>query len=86
MAKYSLSIRESAAKELEAVAVKRDRQLIVSRINALADNPRPRGCRRLEGSSRMRVRQGPYRILYEVSDSEHAVTIVKIGLRRDVYR
>ena len=86
MARYSLSITESAAKELEAVAVKRDRRQIVSRIKSLADNPRPRGCQKLEGSSRLRVRQGYYRILYEVADSEHTVTIVKVGHRRDVYR
>lgn len=86
MAKYSLSITASAAKELEAVAVKRDRQQIVVRIRALADNPRPRGSQKLEGASRLRVRQGHYRILYEVLDSEHTVTIVKVGHRRDVYR
>jgi mRNA interferase RelE/StbE len=86
VARYSLSVTASAAKELEAVAVKRDRQQIVSRIKALADNPRPRGCQKLEGASRLRVRQGHYRILYEVSDSEHMVTIVKVGHRRDVYR
>ena len=66
--------------------MKRDRKQIVSRISALADNPRPRGCRKLEGSNRLRIRQGPYRILYEVSGSELEVTIVKIGMRRDVYR
>ena len=86
MARYSLSITASAAKELEAVAVKRDRQQIISRIKALADDPRSRGCQKLEGASRLRVRQGHYRILYEVSDSEQTVTIVKVGHRRDVYR
>ena len=86
MAKYSLSITPSAAKELEAVLVKRHRQQIVSRIRPLASDPRPRGCQKLEGTSKLRVRQGQYRVLYEVSDSEQLVTVVKIGHRRDVYR
>lgn len=86
MARYSLFITGSAAKEIEAIAVKRDRQQIVSRIRALAENPRPQGCQKLEGMTRLRVRQGHYRILYLVSDTERAVTIVKVGHRRDVYR
>jgi mRNA interferase RelE/StbE len=84
--RYSLSIVASAAKELEAIATKRDRQQIVARIRALADNPRPRGCQKLEGAARVRIRQGHYRILYEVSDADRTVTVVKVGHRRDVYR
>jgi mRNA interferase RelE/StbE len=86
VAKYSLSIRTSAAKELVAIADRRALRLVVSRIQALADNPRPRGCQKLEGANRLRIRQGQYRILYEVSDENLAVTIVKVGNRRDVYR
>jgi mRNA interferase RelE/StbE len=32
------------------------------------------------------VRQGPYRIVYEVDDDSKLVRVVKIGHRRDVYR
>ncbi len=35
---------------------------------------------------RYRVRQGQYRILYEIEDAVRTVTVVKIGHRKDVYR
>ena len=84
---YRLLIRSSARKELEAVGTKGDRQRMVRRIQALADEPRPPGCEKLSGSDdRYRVRQGSYRVVYEVDDSTLTVTVVKIGHRRDVYR
>lgn len=87
MARYSLSIKRSAAKELEGVAQKADRQRLVARIEALAGNPRPPGCEKLAGySDRYRVRQGDYRVVYSIDDAEHAVLVVRIGHRREVYR
>jgi mRNA interferase RelE/StbE len=35
---------------------------------------------------RYRVRQGAYRIIYEIQDEDFVVVIVKIGHRRDIYR
>lgn len=75
----------SAAKELESVPTK-DRQRIVSKIGALAKNPRPAGAEKLSGEDKYRVRQGDHRILYEILDADLLVTIVRIGNRREVYR
>ena len=56
-------------------------------IASLADEPRPPGCRKLEGhSSRYRVRSGDYRIVYEVRDAELLVLVFFIGHRRDIYQ
>jgi mRNA interferase RelE/StbE len=55
-------------------------------MQALSGDPRPSGCEKLSGQERYRVRQGAYRILYEVDDRNRVVTVVKIGHRRDVYR
>ena len=85
MANYSLQIKRSAAKELEALPLK-DRRRIVQRIQGLASTPRPVGVEKLSGEDKYRVRQGDYRILFTVNDTERAVMIVKIGQRRDVYR
>ena len=85
MAGYNVGIKRSAAKELEELPVK-DRRRIVGRIRALANDPRPHGCEKLSGEEKYRVRQGKLRILYQVDDHQSAVTVVKIGLRRDVYR
>ena len=87
MARYSLSIKRSAARELEAVAQKGDRQRLVARIESLGSNPRPPNCEKLAGYvDRYRVRQGDYRVVYTVDDAERSVMIFKIGHRREVYR
>ena len=85
MANYDLRIKPSAAKELEALQTK-DRRRIVSKIQNLADEPRPQGCEKLTGQDRFRLRQGKLRILFEVDDGQQVVTVVKIAHRRDVYR
>ena len=85
MASYRLLIKASAAKELEALPAK-DRSRVVTKVRGLADNPRPQGCEKLAGRDLLRVRQGKYRVLYEVEDQSQVITIIKIGHRRDVYR
>jgi len=85
VANYDLRIKPSAAKELEALQTK-DRLRIFSKIQNLADEPRPQGCEKLTGQDRFRLRQGKLRILFEVDDGQQIVTVVKIAHRRDVYR
>ena len=85
MAGYSLAIKRSAARELEELPV-RDRRRVVARVRSLADDPRPRGCEKLSGEEKYRIRQGALRILYEIDDGLRVLIIVKIGHRRDVYR
>lgn len=86
MASYRLLIKPSAAKELEAVGQTANRRRIVRRIQGLSDDARPPGCEKLSGRDYYRVRQGRYRVLYEIEDAERVVTVVKIGHRKDVYR
>ena len=87
MARYRVQIKTSAIKELEAVVPKKERQRLAGRISALGREPRPRGCQKLAGESeRYRVRQGRYRIVYSVNDSEQIVEVVKVGQRKEVYR
>jgi mRNA interferase RelE/StbE len=85
VASYNVFIAKSAARELEAVPLK-DRRRITARIRALADDPRPPGCEKLSGEDKYRVRQGNYRILYEIADADLVVTVIRVGNRRDVYR
>ena len=82
---YSIEIKQSAAREIEALPA-RERRQIVERIGLLTDEPRPRGCEKLAGGERYRVRQGDYRIVYSVEDASLVVWVVKVGHRRDVYR
>jgi mRNA interferase RelE/StbE len=85
VANYKVEIKRSAAKELEQLPPK-DRARVVTRIQSLATDPRPPGAEKLSGQERYRVRQGNYRILYEIHDDLVVVVVVKIGHRRDVYR
>lgn len=87
MASYNVFIKTSAAKELEAVEPRAARARIVSRIQGLAQTPRPSGSQKLAGDEeRYRIRQGAYRIVYSVDDTTRVVEVVKIGHRREVYR
>lgn len=86
MARFSLRIKKSAVKELEAIASKADRRRIISRIESLVENPGPPGAQKLSGRDRYRIRQGRYRILYTIEDKLLIVYIIKIGDRKDVYR
>ena len=85
MANYKLLIKPSAAKELEALPTK-DRRKVITKIEALANEPRPHGCEKLSGQEQYRVRQGDYRVVYGIDDAAQTVLVVKVGHRRDVYR
>ena len=85
MASYRLLIKPSAGKEIEALP-KPDRRRIVAKITSLSRDPRPPSCEKLSGQDRYRLRQGNYRILYEIQDLDLIVMVVKVGHRRDVYR
>ena len=85
MASYEVVFRKSVAKDLRRVP-NDDVARILERIRSLANDPRPAGCEKLSGLERYRIRQGVYRIVYEVLDHKLVVLVVTIGHRRDVYR
>jgi mRNA interferase RelE/StbE len=85
VAKYSLEIKRSAQKELDALDdapfARMDRKIL-----ALAGNPRAAGCKRLKGHrDQWRVRVGDWRAVYIIDDAARLVTITRIGHRREVY-
>jgi mRNA interferase RelE/StbE len=84
MAKYEIVFKRSVYKDLRPIpkaGVKR----ILQRIDTLADNPRGPDCEKLSGQERYRVRQGVYRIVYEIEDHRLIVIVVKVGHRGQVY-
>ena len=85
MASYELVFKKSVAKDLREFP-KADVKRILQRVRSLVDDPRPPGCEKLSGQQRYRVRQGLYRIVYEIDDKVLIVLVVKVGHRRDVYR
>jgi len=84
MGNYSIEIKKSAAKEiakLQKPVLKR----VLEKIQALASEPRPTGCKKLSGEEKYRVRVGDYRILYMIEDDVLIVYVVKVGHRRSIY-
>ena len=58
-----------------------------TRIDSLADNPRPPDTKKLSGAEELyRIRVGDYRVLYAIQDKVLLVLVVKVGHRREVYR
>ena len=85
MASYELVFKKSVAKDLRAFP-QQDVKRVLQRIRALSSDPRPSGCEKLSAFERYRVRQGSYRIVYEIEDARLIVLVVRIGHRREVYR
>ena len=86
MEKFKIFFKKSALKELENLPTKKVRVEILSKINALADDPFPSGAKKLSGTDKYRIRHGSYRILYSIVENEVVIFIVKIGNRGDVYK
>ena len=85
MAEFEIHFRESVWKDVKKIP-KKDLKNLLKRIKGLSENPRPFGCEKLTGQDRYRMRQGKYRIIYSIQDTELTVWVVKIGHRKDVYR
>ena len=59
---------------------------LLSSIEHLIEEPRPHGCRKIQGAkNEWRIRVGEYRIIYTVDDSDKKVLIRKIGHRSSIY-
>jgi mRNA interferase RelE/StbE len=59
---------------------------LIIKILALADNPRPAGCKKLKGyKDQWRMRVGDWRVLYIIDDAAGLVTITRVAHRREVY-
>lgn len=82
--RYCLLILPGAQRQLEKLP-KRDYAAVRDAIYVLADNPRPAGCIKLSGREGWRIRQGDYRVIYEIDDEAQIVTVLRVRHRKDVY-
>lgn len=83
---YTIRWRVSAERDLQALPG-HVQALIMVRVEALAQNPRPPGSVALKGTlgGLRRVRVADYRIAYLVDDAEGMVGIVAVGHRNKFY-
>ena len=82
---YSLDILRRAQKQLAKID-RQDQPRIIAAIEALAENQRPHGCRKLSGRPAWRIRIGQYRVIYEIHDERLRILVVTIGARRHIYK
>jgi mRNA interferase RelE/StbE len=83
---YEVYLERAAERDLRRLP-KEVLASIANAMKALADNPRPPGCRKLAGSTndwRIRIRE--YRVLYEIDDGQKAIRVMHIRHRREAYR
>jgi mRNA interferase RelE/StbE len=85
MEKFRISFKKSVAKDLRSIPKKEVRK-ILEKINRIAEEPRSDGSIKLTGKNYYRVRQGNYRIIYEIRDRELVIVVIKVGNRSTVYR
>lgn len=82
--RYQVIITRSVQKTLSKLPDK-----IASRLEAamleLERNPRPFGCKKLKGRDSYRIREGDYRLIYEIEDNVLKVIVVDAGHRRYIY-
>ena len=82
---YQVIISKKVAKQIEKI-FEPDYTKIKDSILELAANPRPEGSKKLEGTTAYRIRQGNYRIIYDIEDKIRIVAILEVGHRKDIYR
>ena len=83
---YALFMAPAADRQLAKLTIEiQDR--LDPEIDALADDPKPSGSTKLQGSvDSWRVRVGDYRIIYEVDEAAGEITVTRVAHRREVYR
>jgi mRNA interferase RelE/StbE len=59
---------------------------ILKRINVLVDDPGSAACKKLSNQAPYQVRQGVYRIIYDIIDDQLIIHIIKVGHRSNAYR
>ncbi len=85
MDEFKIFFKKSVEKDLKGIP-KNSLTKILKKIELLKENPRPEGSEKLTGKELYRIRQGIYRIIYSIQDTELTIWVVKVGHRREIYR
>lgn len=83
---YQVEFSKQAEKQFKDLPQQIQNRLQL-RIDALGENPRPTGVKKLEGAeNQYRIRLGDYRLVYQIQDAILLIILVRIGHRSEVYR
>ncbi len=82
---YKVELRQRVRQSLDKLPEK-DYRVVITALESLEQEPRPRGVEKIRGTELWRIRKGDYRVIYYINDQEQTIAVVRIGHRRDVYR
>jgi len=86
MDSYNIQWKKSAEKDLLNIDHQQIPRIIKS-VESLIKNPFPKQCLKLHGTNKLyRIRIGDYRVIYQIDNTENALTIFYVRHRKDVYR
>lgn len=84
---YTVQILAPVVKTLEKIRDRKARERLSQAIDDLAENPRPHGCKKLEGHDDLyRIRKGDWRISYAVKDEQLIILVIEVAQRSSAYR
>ena len=81
---YKVRIEKKAQKKLAKISNPYYSK-IKSAVLDLAQNPRPKGYKKLKGREAFRIRVADYRIIYEIEDHILLVDVIDLGHRKNIY-
>jgi mRNA interferase RelE/StbE len=82
---YQVIIPQPVQKQL-SVFPKLFQSRIITAIQLLAENPRPKGAKKLKGyENTYRIRVNDYRVIYEIKDQELIILLLSCSHRKDAY-
>ena len=82
---YAVVIESGAARDIRRLPPG-VRERVIRAAHALANDPRPPGCLKLQGrGNQYRIRVGDYRVIYEIEDEVLIVLVVEVGRRDRIY-
>lgn len=86
MTRWTVKFDRRGKKDFLAIKDMRLARRIRGAIHALADDPRPPGCRKLEGrETEWRVRVWTWRVIYQIEEDRVVVLVVRVAPRGEVY-
>lgn len=86
MNEYQVIFSRSAQKEFDDLPTEVIGR-ISPKIEALAVEPRPDGCKKLRGQlSTWRIKVGDYRVIYKVNDDNRVIEVIMVCHRSQAYK
>lgn len=84
---YAVETKRSVRKAIRVIPQKKLRRRVEDTIEALAEDRRPEGSEKLspKHTELWRVKEGAFRIVYEIRDDELVVLVVLVTQREGVY-